>query len=111
VCVCSGCVVLDRDEFCLGLTVYNLASSIQFSAGKVLTIPDPLLKSCCVKYKVRREAGIATEVSLVIPCLIQGREVIFRNIRLTDPAKILVNGEPLKSDKLAPSAVTVTAFS
>ena len=57
VCVCSGCVVLDKDEFCLGLTVYNLASSVQFSAGKVLTIPDPLLKSCCVRYKVIHGGG------------------------------------------------------
>ena len=41
----------------------------------------------------------------------QEQEVQFKNLRVADPSKLLVNGEALKTDKLAPSAVTVTAFS
>ncbi len=43
--------------------------------------------------------------------ILQDQEVKFKSIRVSDPARILVDGKPLKMDKLAPSAVTVTAFS
>ena len=49
---CSACVVMDGSGNCLGLTVFNLASTTHFAVGTILTLPDPVVYQATVENRV-----------------------------------------------------------
>ena len=98
-------MVLDSSSNCLGLTIYNLALSTHFSVGTILTIPDPPLREATLEHNVSNK-----QFFLLLSFLLQGEVVEFKNIQVTNPSRLLVNGHKIAPDKLALSSVSVTAF-
>ena len=125
----SACVIVDSLGSCVGLTVYNLDSSTTFSMGDIITVPNPLKKHTIVRNKVNithyyctvnifgcltLKMTCTTEKILshfLQPTYTQDEQVEVKSVCITNPSQLLINGQKLSSDKLAPSTVSITAFS
>ena len=50
---CSACVMIDAGSNAVGLTLYNLSQSTNFSVGDIIAIPDPAFRHIQVTDNVR----------------------------------------------------------
>ncbi|XP_076109796.1 tetratricopeptide repeat protein 5-like [Mytilus galloprovincialis] len=86
----SFCMV-DDDEQCLPVNVYNLSQGSGVKIGDSVSIPEPYLQTIKVSHK---------DVNLN-----------FNSIRVNSPLVLVVNGKKLGIEKQAPSVLAVSAVS
>ncbi|XP_013794044.1 tetratricopeptide repeat protein 5-like [Limulus polyphemus] len=86
----SFCLV-DEDEACVSVTVYNIAEGKGVIIGDSVAIPDPDVHSVDFKYK--------------------DKHYQFTNIRVNTPLRLVVNGRVLSHDKHAAVRLDVTLTS
>lgn len=82
--------MVDDDETCLPVTVYNIAQGSGVKIGDSVAIPEPYLQNVKVNHK--------------------NQEFDFRSIRVNSPIVLVVNGKKFGIDKQAPSVLAVHAM-
>ncbi|XP_067137612.1 tetratricopeptide repeat protein 5-like [Centruroides vittatus] len=83
--------MIDDEETCCAVTVYNLAEGRGMIIGDSVAIPEPNLKIVKVKHKEK--------------------EFCYKSIRVDTPLRLVVNGKRLTADQHAPPRLMVTVTS
>lgn len=82
--------MVDDEETCLPVTVYNIAQGSGVKIGDSVAIPEPYLQNVKVNHK--------------------NQEFDFRSIRVNSPIVLVVNAKKFGIDKQAPSVLAVHAM-
>nr|XP_022337699.1 tetratricopeptide repeat protein 5-like isoform X2 [Crassostrea virginica] len=82
--------LVDEEETCLPVTVYNIAQGCGVKIGDSVAIPEPYLQNVKVNHK--------------------NQDFDFRSIRVNSPLVLVVNGKKFGIDKQAPSVLAVHAL-
>lgn len=83
--------MIDEEETCCAVTIYNLAEGRGVIIGDTVAIPEPNLKMVELKYKEK--------------------EFCYKSIRVNTPLCLVINGKLLTADQQAPPRLTVTVTS
>ncbi|XP_074646949.1 tetratricopeptide repeat protein 5-like [Tubulanus polymorphus] len=83
--------MIDKNEECIAVTVYNIAVGCGVKIGDTVTIPEPTLLNHAVLHN--------------------DKEFVFRNIRVDSPVNLVVNGRKLGTEKQAPTYLQCSTVS
>ncbi|KAH9515620.1 Tetratricopeptide repeat protein 5 [Bulinus truncatus] len=85
------CCIIDEDQVCVCVTIYNLALGAGMKIGDTLAIPEPCMKKIKISHT--------------------DKEVNFSSIQVDSPRLLIVNGRKLGFNKEALPVLSVSAVS